>query len=96
MDFHEMVRQLREAGEDGPPETIYDELSSAYTLLVEGSASKVAELQSEIENRETEISRLKGQNFDLLMASGVSRDSDDENDETENNQESLTGIDALF
>lgn len=68
MDFNELLAQLREPGEDGVPDTIYDDLSSSYALAVDGGAASVAAVQSQYDEAVTEIARLKAMNFDLLTA----------------------------
>lgn len=81
MNFDELLEALR--GDD-PPETIYDDLSSAYHTAVEGSAAKIAESEGVIEALNDEISKLKAQNFDLLMAAPAepseSSESEDEDE----------------
>jgi hypothetical protein len=42
MDFNELVALLRNPGDDGLPETIYDDLTSSYNLAVEGGAASLS------------------------------------------------------
>ena len=86
---------LRNPGEDGTPETIYDDLSSSYSLAVEGGASALSEQGAANETASAElvaeIARLKALNFDLLMAAGTETEPEPE---SEPNNE--TSIDSLF
>lgn len=65
MNFDELMEALRG---DEPPETIYDDLSASYHNAMEGAESKIAESAAVIEALNSEIEKLKAQNFDLLMA----------------------------
>lgn len=69
MDFASLVEMLRNPGDDGLPDTIYDDLHGAYNDAVSAGDARVSELQGSIQEREAEISRLKSANYDLLMAS---------------------------
>ena len=71
MDFNELVALLRNPGEDGLPETIYDDLSSSYAMAVDGGAALAAEKDAANAELVAEVARLKALNFDLLMAAGA-------------------------
>ena len=96
MTFDELVALLREPGEDGLPETIYDDLSASYIGVVEGGAAALT-AQEDVNAAATaelvaEIARLKALNFDLLMVAG-------ENEKTETPETETVddpSIDSLF
>lgn len=67
--FEELIALLREPGEDGLPETIYDDLGTAFADATGTRDAAIAERDSVLQERESEISRLKAMNYDLLMAS---------------------------
>lgn len=95
MEFNELLALLREPGEDGLPESIYDDLSSSYALAVEGGAASVAAIQSQYDEAVAEIARLKAMNFDLLTAVAADDSTDDgELDPTEPPGD--VSIDSLF
>jgi hypothetical protein len=93
MGFHELIAQVREPGDDGIPATIYDDLTAEYDGLAQGSEAKVGELTQRIQNYESEISRLKSTNYDLLMSSAG--DSEGQNTNTDD-KPGPTGTDSLF
>jgi len=73
MTFEEMLAQLRDAGEDGPPDTIYDDLTNLHTSEVSESQQALAdalahaaEQDGVIQQLQGEIANLQGQNGDLL------------------------------
>lgn len=95
MGFSELVAQLRDPGEGGLPETIYDDLVGEYEMVTSGGAERAAALQAEITALQEQIASLKAMNFDLLTASGWSASSEpDEKPDPE--PDTQTGIDALF
>lgn len=92
--IQELLEQLRNPGDDGPPDTIYDDIAGTYTSDLEIRDAKISELSEIAQSREAEISQLKSANYDLIMASSTS-----EPDETEPEPEpddASTGIDSLF
>jgi len=99
MTFEELVELLRNPGEDGLPDTIYDDLSGAYTGVVEGSQARIAEIEATLAERDSMIASLKAQNYDLLMQVGVSTEAEPL-DEPEGNDIDLEpesgGIASLF
>lgn len=95
MTFDELVEALRNPGEDGVPDTIYDDLSSAYTGVVEGGAAALT-AQTDANQSATaelvgEIARLKALNFDLLMSAGTETETKPEPESTDE-----PSIDSLF
>lgn len=98
--FDELIELAQNPGENGIPDSIYDDLRTAYgdemaeqSSLNEASTAKIQELEGR-------VSQLKAQNFDKMIASkaepepgGNNADGadDDDNDEGEGK-----GIDELF
>ena len=70
MSFEDLLAQLRNPGEDGLPEGIYDDLAGEYGRALEGGALRAAQLQSELDAKAGEIAQLKAMNFDLLTNTG--------------------------
>lgn len=99
-EFAALLALLQNPGEDGVPASIYDDLSANYNGMMEGSNAKIGEQTTRIQELESEISKLKAVNYDLLMAvpSGDSEpDSDDsDNDSVDDDDTSDRGIDDLF
>lgn len=93
MGFHELIAQVREPGDDGVPASIYDDLTAEYDGLSQGSAAKVSEMEARIQNYESEISRLKSTNYDLLMSSAGDTGEPNKTDDADT---SPPGIDNLF
>jgi len=97
-EFNELIARMRENSsdsEEGLPASIYDDLSAEYSAISEGSSAKVSELQAQLQNRESEISRLKSANYDLLMSSAGDSASDADDNEDKDTSGSK-GIDDLF
>jgi len=67
-DFEELLSKLRNPGDDGPGETIYDDLNAAYNDRVSAGDAKVNELSTANETSQAEIARLKAHNYDLLSS----------------------------
>jgi hypothetical protein len=67
-DFEELLSKLRNPGDDGPGETIYDDLNAAYNDRVSAGDAKVSELSTANETSAAEIARLKAHNYDLLSS----------------------------
>lgn len=93
MGFHELIAQVREPGDDGLPASIYDDLTAEYDGLAEASAAKVNEISQRVQAYESEISRLKSTNYDLLMASAGDNG---ETNTSDNDKPGPTGTDSLF
>lgn len=70
-DFSDLIAALQG---DSPPETIYDDLTAAYTGAVqtgEAAGAKVAELEAANAALLAEIADLKARNYDLLVRVGA-------------------------
>lgn len=73
--FEEMMEQFRNPGENGIPETFADDLAAVHAeeLSIRDAAVKsreqdAADLRAQLDAAELEKTRLKGINYDLLMA----------------------------
>ena len=104
MEFDAMIDSLK-AGE--APETIYDDLSLAYSTMLESSSAKVSELEAsaaaaaeahaaDIQARDAEISRLKAVNYDLLMATPSADPEDGGSEPDSEEDDGQMSIDDLF
>ena len=98
--FDDVLGQLRQwkPGEDSPvpPATLYDDLASAYQALVDqrdGAKVILSEKESLLSARDAEISRLKGENYDLASRIGFTDDKTQDKAPEENRP---SGIDGLF
>lgn len=69
--FEELMESLRNPGEDGPGETIYDDLQAAYTDRVTAGDAKVSEVTTALETANGELTRVKAHNYELLSAVSV-------------------------
>lgn len=93
--IQELLEQLRNPGEDGVPDSIYDDIAGAYNEALEIRDAKINELSSAAQEHEAQISALKSANYDLLMASGAP--SDDEGDDGgDDDGDEPSGVDSLF
>lgn len=93
-EFAELLNELRNPSEDGPSETIYDDISNTFNHAVETRDAKISESEERIKESESEISKLKSANYDLMMSSSVGNGGDTETVEDET--DSSEGIDDLF
>lgn len=97
MEFAEMIAQLRAPGDDGVPDTIYDDLSSSYQLAIDGGMASVAERDATIADLSAQVASLKALNFDLLMAAGAENtDGDDNGSDDGPDTDAVPTIDGLF
>lgn len=100
MDFEQLMGILRDPGPDGLPGTIYDDLTAAYQDATTTRDAKIGEMSDVVQSYESEISRLKAMNYDLLIASGAGQqnsDSDDGDSDDDGDDESDTiTTDSLF
>lgn len=93
MSFDDLVALLKNPGDEPIPDTIYDDLTASYRDLLDGSNASIGEKDNKIMALESEISRLKAANYDLLMASGSAPVEDEPNDDDDDDE---TTIDDLF
>jgi pheromone shutdown protein TraB len=94
--FHELMGQMREPGEDGLPESIYDDLTSEYDTLFDGSSTTIADRDAVIAARDEEITRLKSKNYDLLVNVSGGASSATVEGELDNENTSEPTIESLF
>ena len=70
MDLEELLNQLQNPGDDGVPDTIYDDIRATHTGALESTQStaqaKIDELNSAYEESVAENARLKAANWDLF------------------------------
>ena len=75
-------------------ETDYSEFIGALNDITDGFESKVSEYATKVADRDSEITRLKGVNFDLMInGSKTESKNDSEND---GGSEELPTIESLF
>jgi hypothetical protein len=96
--FEDAIERLRNPGEQGIPETIYDDLSGIYVSDLSIRDAKVNEQGEALKAANEEIARLKSKNYDLLMATSASNAGSEtvEGGNGSDNDESPSGIDDLF
>ena len=98
MNFEDLISALMNPGEEGVPETIYDDLRGAYSGVSERANSadaKIAALTESNESLLSEIATLKAKNYDLLMS--VSSDNSGDNIETDDGEDDEpAGVDDLI
>ena len=82
-DFSELMAMLVNPGEDGAPETIYDDLSASYTDATSTRDAKITETSSALEAALTELNRVKAMNYDLLIAAEGDNSANSSNNEEE-------------
>lgn len=66
-DFEELLTALQNPGDDGPGETIYDDLRASYNDRVSVGDAKVTQLSTELDGARNENLELKSHNYDLLQ-----------------------------
>lgn len=104
MTFEELLALLMNPGDDPLPDTIYTDLSTAYTDDVSARDAKIGEYEGVVAGhgdalaeKDAEIARLKSLMFDKLMATPDDTNSgDEEESESEESDDEPTGVDALF
>lgn len=107
MAFNDLLAALRNPGDDGLPDTIYDDIEGAYNEDIGIRDAAIAERDAaiaghaeELQGRDSEISRLKAVNYDLLMQSQTG-DSESDSEGVEGGADtesdaSSGGIGSLF
>ena len=101
MDIESLIAMMRNSGEDGIPETIYDDLSASYTELGSTSGAKVAEHEATIAQLSAELSAAKAHNYDLLMQSApapaaAEETSEESSEESGDDDDSIGDDDDFF
>lgn len=99
MDIDDLLNQLANPGDDGVPDTIYDDIRAAHSGALESTQSsaqaKVDELNSALEAANGENSRLKAANWDLFEQIPKAADDEPANDGTDTDTEEQT-LDTLI
>ena len=96
MDFEALMESLRNPGEDGPGETIYDDLGAAYNDRVGAGDAKVSELTAALEESNGKLQKVMAHNYELLTAvqvgnpEGVSGDLDGTNEDEAGDEEIIS------
>lgn len=102
MDFATLLDSLRNPGDDGPNETIYDDITAAYSAVSERADSgdaRIAEMTAANDALKAEIAALKARNYDLLMAVDAGSNdsvSDSGDDSADEDDDDFIGVDDLF
>jgi len=86
MTFEELIALLQNPGDDGLPETIYDDLSASYNGMAEGGAAKVAQLEEALAEATTKLTGVMAHNYELLTAVQVGNPEDVSGDLDEVNE----------
>lgn len=97
--FEELVALMRNPGEDGLPETIYDDLSASYTELSSTSTAAMAEKDSLIAQLNAELTAAKAHNYELMMSTPVAsadNPSDDGGNKSESEESDIGDDDDFF
>lgn len=92
-NFHDLLGILRNPGDDGVPDTIYDDLVQDYDTVFQGYTANTEQQRARIAELEAETSRLKSANYDLLMSVGTGDDLENQQD---NEQDKEISFDDLF
>ena len=102
MDFMALLAQLQNPGDEGPPETIYDDLTAAYNSDLGVRDAAVSEKDLALQAALAEIQSLKAHNYELLMltkageSDGEEQNTDGDDNDTDNDDDTEQGIDSLF
>lgn len=100
MDFEQMLELLRNPPEDGLPETIYDDMGASHASAIETREAKIAQMtadmEASIQERDSEISRLKSANYDAMMSASAGDNGEREETEDDTDDDEETGIEELF
>lgn len=67
-DYEHLLNTLRNPGDDGVPETIYDDLGAAYNEQKTSADAKISELSNAVAEKDAELLRVRAHNYDLLTA----------------------------
>ena len=99
MDIEDLIGLLQNPGDDGLPDTIYDDLRAAHGSAVENvretSGAKIAELEAAIADRDARIDKLMRDNWDLFEQIPKAGDDDQPDSEPETTDQAQT-IDDLI
>lgn len=91
MGFDDLINLMMNPGDDGVPDTIYDDLRTSHgdevTQATDSASAKVAELMTTIEELTGEINRLKVSNWELFEQIPKAGDDEPDNDDNNDNDE---------
>lgn len=98
MDFAELIAMLRNPGEDGIPDTIYDDLSASYTDATSTRDAKITQSSADLESLQAELIAAKAANWDLVqqIPQVDSSDNSGENDPSETDADDVGDDDDFF
>lgn len=101
MDFETLLAQLINPGEDGPSDSIYDDLGASYNDATSSRDAKIDEQAGLVAELTAELTRTKLLNYELMLSQAVEPetpgDSEDEDEtETENDSDSDNPDDDFF
>ena len=101
--FEEMMNKFRNPGDTGLPETFADDLAAVHAeeLSIRDAAVKAreeaaAEIQKKLDAAELEKMRLKGVNYDLMMAAPKAGEPENQDNAQNDAGDKPRGISALF
>jgi hypothetical protein len=96
--FEELMESLRNPGEDGPGETIYDDLTAAYNDRVGAGDAKVTELTAALDESNGKLTKVMAHNYELLTAVEVGNPEDvnGDLDEVNEGEAEVTTFDDLI
>lgn len=91
MDFEQLLAMLRNPGEDGIPDTIYDDLSASYTEGTSTANAAATTANNRVAELELALLQAKADNWDLTQMLPVAEsqepgnnDSNDSDDNSDN------------
>jgi hypothetical protein len=97
MGFEELIAMMRNPGEEGIPETIYDDLSASYTELSSTSSAALEQANGTVAQLQAELTAAKAHNYDLLMQVGIgSGDPAPEPEQESTEDDNIGGDDDFF
>jgi len=91
LDFEQLLAMLRNPGEDGIPDTIYDDLSASYTEGTSTANAAATTANNRVAELELALLQAKADNWDLTQMLPVAEsqepgnnDSNDSDDNSDN------------
>lgn len=97
MDFESLLAMLVNPGEDGPPESIYDDLGASYTDATSTRDAKIGESDALIAELTAELQKTKAMNYDLMIAAVAEpEETGDDGDNTDSSDDEIGDDDDFF